>query len=61
MTVKELDKKQQAALKADFALHVALIQKQDGATQTNARWLAWTEGQAGLARRLGQGTLPLKG
>lgn len=60
MTIKELDKKTQAALKADFSLHVALIMKQDNMSKANASWRAWVEGSKGLHDRLGQKELPLE-
>lgn len=54
-----MDKKEAAAAKQDFELHCALIRKQEGRTSNAARFIAWSEGPAGLARRLGTPELPL--
>lgn len=45
--------------KADFALAVMLIQKQDGVKLADARFRAWLEGPKGLQKRLGQTDLPI--
>lgn len=53
VTAKRLDPKEVKKREADFKLHVALIVRQDGLPLPKARFVAWCEGEAGLARRLG--------
>lgn len=45
--------KAEKADKADFKLHVAMIQRATGATATQAKFIAWQEGREGLEKRLG--------
>lgn len=58
--MQDLDKKAIKSAKNDFALHLALIQKQDNCSLTDARFRAWLEGINGLAKRLGQMDPPLE-
>lgn len=60
MTINGMDRKTIARLKADASLHVALVMKQEDCSKATALWMAWAEGQAGLAKRLGQKELPLE-
>lgn len=55
-----LDKKQLAEAQQDFELAVRLIMKQENVPQSKARFIAWLEGPEGLAKRMGQLSLPLK-
>lgn len=48
------DPKKMKATKDDFALHCLLIQKQDAVTPTQSRFIAWSEGESGLTKRLGK-------
>lgn len=45
-------RKREAALAADFALHVGLIVRVDGVPKSKAIVTAWVEGPLGLQRRL---------
>lgn len=49
----EIDrKKREAAQKRRYDLHVSLIREQDEKTTSEAKFIAWTEGEKGLADRL---------
>lgn len=49
------DPKAMKKAKDDFALHCLLVQRQDAVTPTQARFIAWSEGEGGLNKRLGKG------
>ena len=46
------DPKAMKKAKDDFALHCLLVQRQDAVTPTQSRFIAWSEGEAGLTKRL---------
>lgn len=50
---EKAEKKAWGLLKKDFTLHVGLVVRQDGKNLPDARVIAYAEGAAGLARRLG--------
>lgn len=50
---EKAEKKAFSLLKKDFNLHVGLVVRQDTKNLSDARVIAYAEGSAGLARRLG--------
>lgn len=56
---KNMDHNDKAA-KSDYDLHCLLIMKAEGVSKSKAQFMAWCEGEGGLAKRLGQGALPFQ-
>lgn len=46
------DPKAMKKAKDDFALHCLLVQRQDAVSPTQARFIAWSEGEQGMLKRL---------
>lgn len=50
---EKAEKKAFSLLKKDFGMHVGLVERQEQKNLSDARVIAYAEGSAGLARRLG--------